>query len=353
MARKIVFRGQQTTTTAIAGNLTLIAAETGYQDFNPTCDVGDTFMGILELQNGQWETGEFTIVSLSPTVISRPTTPIASSNAGASITMSAGTHYVRCCDVNGSAFPASGKFDFNTSSLIGATLGKSLLTNGDILRSGFSASNELNHNYGNFVTVTLTANRTFTLSTALPADAVAAGAGEGQFMIIEVNQDPTGGWILSVPATPYDMSHRLTPSSPDEEANIDLAPNSTSYIVIINGVYFVVKKRSTPIAEVYEFSIDLTLALGNENTTYHRPSADTTARTWTIPANSSAPFKIGTKWRLLNMGSSGNISVPITTDTLIWLPTGGTGTRTIAPNGYLDLEKITATTWICSGVGVT
>jgi len=347
MARKIVFRGQQTTTTAVAGDLTLIAAETGYQDFNPTCSVADTFMGILKLQNGQWEAGEFTIVSLSPTVISRPTTPIASSNSGSSITMSAGTHTVRCCDMNGSAFPDNaGDFDFNSSNITNATIDKSLLMNGDVWRNGFSDSNLISGQTGNFVDVYLTANRTLSGS-------VTPASGEGAYMIIAVSQDATGGWILTVPATPYDVSHKLTPSSLDGEANIDLSPDSVSYIVIINGTYFVVKKRSTPVAEVFDVDLDLTLALGDENSTYHRTSADTTARTWTIPANSAVPFKIGTKWRLLNMGASGDISVPITTDTLKWLPTGGTGTRTIAPNGYLDIEKITATTWICSGVGVT
>jgi len=350
MAAKIVFRGQQTTTTASGTDLTLIDAVTGYENFNPTCEIGDSFYGVLELQDKQWEAGLFTIVSLSPTVVSRPTTPIASSTT---FTMTAGTHTLKCCDMQGSAFgnaTDSDRFDFNAAILKNVTLSHSLLAHGGSLNSAFQDTNIINNHIGNFVSVLLTANRTITLNATAPTSISALGGSFGAgYMVFEVEQDAIGGWTIDIPYSAYNIAYQDTYGNP----NIDLTPSSVSLIVVVNGRYMVIKKNHLNVNLVYDVDMDITLSLRDANSTYHRTSADTTARTWTIPANSSVPFMIGTKQRLLNMGASGNISVPITTDTLNWLPTGGTGTRTIAPNGYLDLEKITATMWICSGVGVT
>jgi len=350
MATKIVFRGQQTTTTAVDGDLTLIAAATGYENFNPTCEIGDSFYGILELQDKQWEAGLFTIVSLSPTVVSRPTTPIASSAAFA---MTAGTHTLSCCDMQGSAFGDANDndiFDFNAAILKNVTLSSSLLAHGHSLNDAFSDTNIVNTHVGNFALVSLTANRVITKNITVPASISALGGSFGtEYMIFKVDQDAVGGWTLDIPYAAYDSSHQDALGNP----NIDLTPNSITIIVVIDGKYMVIKKPHTVVNLVYTADLDTELAMIEANSTYHRTSADTTARTWTIPANSAVPFMIGSKFRLLNMGASGNVSVPITTDTLKWLPTGGTGTRTIAPNGYLDLEKITDTMWICSGVGVT
>lgn len=85
---------------------------------------------------------------------------------------------------------------------------------------------------------------------------------------------------------------------------------------------------------------------------YH-PSADTTARTWTIPANASVAFPVGTAITIVNDTSAGALTIAITTDTLVWQPTGGTGSRTLAANGSATLLKVTSTRWIITGVGLT
>jgi len=350
MATKIVFRGQQTTTTASGTNLTLIAAATGYENFNPTCGNGDSFYGILELQDKQWEAGLFTIVGLYPTVVSRPTTPIASSTT---FTMTAGTHTLKCCDMQGSAFPDpnTSNFDFHNAYILNAYFNKAKGQYGDIIRNANSASGVLNMNYGGFSTITLNADVSYSKETTLPDATVALpNSGEAQTLIIEVIQDNAGGhtFTLNAPFAPYTDGDSATVG-----VNIDLTPYSKTYIVLVNNVYTVIKKPHLVVNSIFDVDYDVSFPKGFENSIVHRTSADTTARTWTIPANSAEPFRTGTKMRLLNMGASGNVSVPITTDTLKWLPTGGTGTRTIAPNGYLDIEKITDTMWICSGVGVT
>jgi len=85
---------------------------------------------------------------------------------------------------------------------------------------------------------------------------------------------------------------------------------------------------------------------------YH-PSADVTARTWTIPANSGTPFPIGTKIDVVNDCSAGALTIAITTDTLVWFPSGGSGSRTVAACGEATLSKVTSTRWVITGTGIS
>lgn len=83
------------------------------------------------------------------------------------------------------------------------------------------------------------------------------------------------------------------------------------------------------------------------------PSADTTARTYTIPANSSLAFEPGTELEVVNQNAAGVITIAITTDTMRLSPGGTTGSRTLAANGIARIRKLTATEWIISGTGLT
>jgi hypothetical protein len=83
------------------------------------------------------------------------------------------------------------------------------------------------------------------------------------------------------------------------------------------------------------------------------PSADTTARTFTIPANSSVAYPIGTAIQFVNQASAGVLTISITTDTMRLAGSGTTGSRTLAENGVATALKLTSTEWIISGVGLT
>jgi hypothetical protein len=83
------------------------------------------------------------------------------------------------------------------------------------------------------------------------------------------------------------------------------------------------------------------------------PSADTTARTFTIPANGSVAFPIGTAITFVNQASAGVVTIAITSDTMRLAGAGTTGSRTLAANGVATAIKLTATEWIISGVGLT
>jgi len=83
------------------------------------------------------------------------------------------------------------------------------------------------------------------------------------------------------------------------------------------------------------------------------PSADTTARTFTIPANSSVSYPIGTAITFINQHAAGNLTIAITTDTMRLAGGSSTGNRTLVANGVATAIKITFTEWIISGVGLT
>jgi hypothetical protein len=96
-----------------------------------------------------------------------------------------------------------------------------------------------------------------------------------------------------------------------------------------------------------------TLVLADSGKHILHPSADTTARTFTIPANSSVAFPIGTAVTFINQNDAGVVTIAITTDTMRLSPAGTTGSRTLAANGSATAIKITSTEWIISGSGLT
>jgi hypothetical protein len=76
------------------------------------------------------------------------------------------------------------------------------------------------------------------------------------------------------------------------------------------------------------------------------------AFTWTIPSNASVPFPIGATVTFLSEGSVAK-TIAITSDTLIFSPSGSTGSRTLAVNGIATAIKFSATAWLISGSGLT
>lgn len=85
---------------------------------------------------------------------------------------------------------------------------------------------------------------------------------------------------------------------------------------------------------------------------YH-PSADTTARTWTIDSNANVAAPIGCTISFVNDTSAGTLTISITSDTLVLAGPGSTGSRTLAASGIATAIKVTSTRWIIAGTGLT
>jgi hypothetical protein len=95
-----------------------------------------------------------------------------------------------------------------------------------------------------------------------------------------------------------------------------------------------------------------TLVLADAGKHIFHPSGDANARTYTIPANSSVAYPIGTAITFINMTSQ-VVTIAITTDTMYLSSAGTTGSRSLAQYGSATAIKMTSTTWLISGSGLT
>lgn len=84
---------------------------------------------------------------------------------------------------------------------------------------------------------------------------------------------------------------------------------------------------------------------------YH-PSSDTTPRTFTIPASGSVDFPLGTAITFVNGNGAGTLTIACN-DTMRQAGTGTTGSRTLAANGIATAMKITSSSWLINGTGLT
>ncbi|MCW5674970.1 MAG: hypothetical protein KIT15_10360, partial [Xanthobacteraceae bacterium] len=91
--------------------------------------------------------------------------------------------------------------------------------------------------------------------------------------------------------------------------------------------------------------------LGDANKHLLHPTADNNARTFTIPANSSVAYPIGTTLTFINEVNT--LTIAITSDTMKLAGAGTTGSRTLAANGIATAIKTESTTWWISGTGLT
>ena len=75
-------------------------------------------------------------------------------------------------------------------------------------------------------------------------------------------------------------------------------------------------------------------------------------RTVTIPANATIAMPVGATIVFV-AGSGATVTIAITSDTMYLAGPGTTGSRTLAPFGMATAIKITSTSWIISGNGLT
>lgn len=98
-------------------------------------------------------------------------------------------------------------------------------------------------------------------------------------------------------------------------------------------------------------SADYTLVIADRGKHIYHPTSDDNPRTWTIPANASVAYAIGTVLTFVN--DQNTITIAITSDTLVWAEDGSTGSRDLAENGLATAIKVTSTRWIISGTGLS
>jgi len=95
-----------------------------------------------------------------------------------------------------------------------------------------------------------------------------------------------------------------------------------------------------------------TTVLADSGKVIFHPSTDANARTFTIDSNANVAYPLGTVLTFINMTSQ-VVTIAITSDTMYLAGTGTTGSRSLAQYGMASAIKMTSTTWIISGSGLT
>ena len=95
-----------------------------------------------------------------------------------------------------------------------------------------------------------------------------------------------------------------------------------------------------------------TTVLADSGKAILHPSTDANARTFTIDSNANVAYALGTAITFINMPSQ-VVTIAITSDTMYLAGTGTTGSRSLAQYGMATAVKLTSTTWIISGTGLT
>jgi len=95
-----------------------------------------------------------------------------------------------------------------------------------------------------------------------------------------------------------------------------------------------------------------TTVLADSGKAIFHPSTDANVRTFTIDSNANVAYALGTVLTFINMTSQ-VVTIAITSDTMYLAGTGTTGNRSLAQYGMATAIKMTSTTWIISGSGLT
>lgn len=133
------------------------------------------------------------------------------------------------------------------------------------------------------------------------------------------------------------------------DTNVGLfRPSGGELGMTLAGTGFFVGYRNVPINTQ---NINYTTVLSDQGKTIYKASGGV-GETITIPANSSVAYNTGTVLTFVNVGG-GDLTIAITTDTMTQAGTGSTGSRTLANNGIATAIKLTATTWLISGTGLS
>ena len=95
-----------------------------------------------------------------------------------------------------------------------------------------------------------------------------------------------------------------------------------------------------------------TTVLADSGKVIFHPSTDANARTFTIDSYANVAYPVGTALTFINMTSQA-VTIAITSDTMYLSSAGTTGSRTLAQYGSATAIKMTSTTWLISGSGLT
>jgi hypothetical protein len=170
---------------------------------------------------------------------------------------------------------------------------------------------------------------TLTNATGLPISTGVSGLGTGVATALAINVGSSGapivnGGVLGTPSSGTLSACTVDGTDAVGFRNIPINSQSAAY----------------------------TTVLADSGKVIFHPSTDANARTFTIDSNANVAYPIGTAITFINMTSQA-VTIAITTDTMYLSSAGTTGSRTLAQYGSATAIKMTSTTWLISGSGLT
>jgi hypothetical protein len=173
------------------------------------------------------------------------------------------------------------------------------------------------------------ASGTLSSCTGLPISTGVSGLGTNVATALAVNVGSSGAAVVNGGVLGTPSSGTLTNCTADGTDSVGF--------------------RNVPIASK---SAAYTTVLADSGKVIFHPSTDANARTFTIDSNANVAYPLGTVLTFINMTAAA-VTVAITSDTMYLAGTGTTGSRTLAQYGMATAIKMTSTTWIISGSGLT
>ena len=170
---------------------------------------------------------------------------------------------------------------------------------------------------------------TLTNATGLPISTGVSGLGTGVATALAINVGSSGAAVVNGGALGTPSSGTLSGCTVD-------GTNSLGF-------------RNIPINSQ---SAAYTTVLTDSGKVIFHPSTDANARTFTIDSNANVAYPLGAALTFINMTSQ-VVTIAITSDTMYLAGTGTTGSRSLAQYGMATAVKMTSTTWLISGNGLT
>jgi hypothetical protein len=180
-------------------------------------------------------------------------------------------------------------------------------------------------------------------ATGTSAGTSTAALTNGQ-IIVGVTSNPPAAVTVSGDATLASNGALTLANGSTTRSNLGLA--------IGTNVQAYDAQLSSKISQNSQSAAYTTVLTDGEKHIFH-PAADTTARTWTIDSNANVAYPVGTAITFAGESSSGVITLAITSDTLVWLPSASTGTRTLTAPFLATALKVTSTKWFLTGTGIS
>ena len=170
-----------------------------------------------------------------------------------------------------------------------------------------------------------------------------ATRGSGQFKMYCDNNTHS----ITIKGPPHSAAANYTLTLPDDDGTADqaLKTDGSGTLSWTEVGYKNIPQNSQ--------SANYTLTLADAGKHIHHPTSDTgNTRTWTIPANSSVAYPIGTAITFTNRTPE-DVNIQIASDTMYLAGDGNASARVLAQYGMATALKTDSTVWLISGNGLT